>query len=119
MPLASAYLIGLQFFNLERDTIALRREVWAVLGPRIDEFVERYWTDCVAKFTPFYVTQLQRRREEWRRHVVHHMRCLFEKPFDDDWVTRSKERVAAPMSVLYASPWPTCGQILMSAADNA
>ncbi len=98
MPLASAYLIGLQFFNLERDTTALRREAWAILGPRLNDFVERYWTECVGKFSPFYAAQLERRREDWRRHIVHHMRCLFEKPFDEDWIARGKERVDLEIS---------------------
>jgi hypothetical protein len=99
MPLSSAYRMGLQFFNLERDTTALRQEVWAVLGPRLGEFIERYWNECVINFAPFYVEQLKRRREEWRLHLIHQVRRLFEQPFDDDWVARCKERVDYEISV--------------------
>ena len=99
MPLPSAYQIGLQFFNLDRDTTALRQEVWAILRPRLDELIERYWNECVINYAPFYIERLERRREEWRLHLVHQVRCLFEKPFDEDWIARCKERVDYEISV--------------------
>jgi hypothetical protein len=99
MPLSSAYRMGLQFFNLERDTTALRQEVWAILGSRLSEFIERYWNECVINFAPFYVEQLKRRREEWQLHLIHQVRRLFQQPFDDDWIARCKERVDYEISV--------------------
>ncbi len=94
MPLPFAFQAGLDSYEIDAKTLALRGEVWQVLGPALDQIVDRH-IDVAVRVFPRYREQLTRDRGRYRALVVKYTERLFVRPLDENWVEDTKERVAA------------------------
>lgn len=92
MVLSSAYQIALTMYDLDRDTDASRREVWAFLEPRMGAIADAY-VERVRRHIPYYRDILGTRGKEYSHLIATHTRHLFTEPFDDAWASRNRERV--------------------------
>ena len=68
MTIPAAYQVGLGLYGIDAETLALRAEVWKILGPHLDAIMEKHFTG-VRTHAPFYADMLtkQRRRLQGAR----------------------------------------------------
>ena len=92
MAISSAYQLGLGMYGLDSDTSAARGEVWRLLEPQVDAFIDRY-LDNVLAFTPEYHGTIQAHGTEFRAMIRKYTERLFVRPFDEAWINDIKTRV--------------------------
>ena len=100
MSLPAAFQLALEGFDLESDTIALRREVWALLAPHTDRLFERYF-ERASRIAPAYRDMLQNNRDRNKTMIVEYTRRLFESPFDLQWTDDVRTRAAEEIALGY------------------
>jgi methyl-accepting chemotaxis protein len=98
MAVPSAYKAGLNSYEIDAETIALRRSVWRVLDPHLSGIVDRH-IDLIARSLPRYETSLRENSKPFRELVLHYTERLFLQPFDEQWIMDAKKRVQAEIEL--------------------
>ena len=92
MPVSPAFQLALEIYNLDHDPTAARREIWEILRPCMDAVANRY-IERLAVHTPFYRELATTKKETLKQQISRFTQALFAKPFDEQWVADTKERV--------------------------
>lgn len=98
MAIPPAYQVGLGLYGIDAETVALRPQVWKILGPNLDAILERHFA-IVTEHAPYYVDMLRRRGGGYKALALKYTERLFCNPFDDAWVQDCKERVEAEIEL--------------------
>jgi methyl-accepting chemotaxis protein len=64
MSLPPAYRVGLGLYEIDAETLGLRREIWEILGPELGAIVNRH-VGLVAAYTKFYADTLTADRKPY------------------------------------------------------
>jgi methyl-accepting chemotaxis protein len=94
MRLPPAYQLALDMYELASDTAAVRREIWTVLSPLMSGIINQH-RESTKLFAPFYRDLLEKKNAEIAELVSKFTERLFTRPFDEAWVTDTKERAKA------------------------
>jgi methyl-accepting chemotaxis protein len=100
MSLPPAYRVGLGLYEIDAETLGLRREIWEILGPNLVAIADRH-IGLVAAHTKFYQDALTTDPGPYRDLILEYTRRLFQAPFDDRWVQDAKDRVKAEIALGY------------------
>jgi hypothetical protein len=92
MSLPPAYRVGLGLYEIDAETLGLRREIWKILGPELGAIVNRH-VELVTAYTNFYTDALTADRKPYAGLIRKYTERLFQNPFDDQWVQDAKDRV--------------------------
>lgn len=92
MAIPPAYQVGLGLYGIDAETLALRPEVWKILGPHLDAIMEKHFA-LVTEHAPYYVDMLRRRGGGYKELSLKYTERLFCNPFDEQWVQDCKARV--------------------------
>ena len=98
MTIPAAYQVGLGLYAIDAETLALRAEVWKILGPRLDAIMETHFV-WVRTHAPFYADMLAKRGGEYKALALKYTERLFCNPYDDQWVQDCKARVKAELEL--------------------
>lgn len=98
MSIPSAYQLALEAFDLDDDTSCMRREVWEILAPRMDNAVRRYF-ERSNRIAPYYREILHKNPDRHREIIVTYTGRLFQNQFDAQWVADCKARADAEASL--------------------
>jgi methyl-accepting chemotaxis protein len=98
MAIPPAYQVGLGLYGIDAETIALRPEIWKILGPNLDAIIEKHFA-IVTEHAPYYVEMLRRRGGGYKALSLKYTERLFCHPFDDGWVQDCKDRVEAEIAL--------------------
>jgi methyl-accepting chemotaxis protein len=97
MTIPTSYQVGLGLFRIDEETLAARGEVWALLKPRISQFIDDHYKELV-EHTPFYIEMIEKRGDAYKALIIKYTERLFCNPMDENWVQdtmdRAKEEVA-------------------------
>src|SRR5262249_23026992 len=91
MSLSTAFQLSLDIFNLTQNSISDRRKIWKLLKPRMDAIASNY-LQLLSTHTPYYRELATTKNAEVKRHIFKFTEALFTRPFDEQWVSDSKER---------------------------
>ena len=95
MPVPPVYQVGLSLYQIDAETLALRREAWEILGPELDAIIERHY-ELVRRGAPYLAEKLLNRGDSpYKQVILKYTERLFCNPFDEQWVQDSKDHVAA------------------------
>ncbi len=94
----SAYQVGLGLYGIDAETLALRAEVWNILGPHLDAIMDKHFAG-VSEHAPFYADMLRKQGREYKALTLKHTERLFCKPFDEAWVQACKDIVKAEIEL--------------------
>jgi methyl-accepting chemotaxis protein len=92
MSLPPAYRVGLGLYEIDAETLGLRREIWKILGPELGAIVNRH-VELVTAYTNFYTDALTADRKPYAGLIRKYTERLFQNPLDDQWVQDAKDRV--------------------------
>jgi methyl-accepting chemotaxis protein len=92
MSLPPAYRVGLGLYEIDAETLGLRREIWEILRPELAAIVDRH-VGLVTNYTKFYADALTADRRPYADLIRKYTERLFQNPFDEQWVQDSKDRV--------------------------
>ncbi len=98
MTIPAAYQVGLGLYAIDAETLALRAEVWKILGPHLDAIMETHFAG-VRTHAPFYADMLKTRGGEYKVLALKYTERLFCNPYDDQWVQDCKARVKAELEL--------------------
>jgi methyl-accepting chemotaxis protein len=98
MSIPPAYQVGLGLYGIDDATLALRGDVWKILGPSLDAIMETHFA-LVETHAPFYVDMLRKRGGGYKALALKYTERLFCDPFDDQWVQDCKDRVDAEIEL--------------------
>lgn len=98
MSIPSAYQVGLGLYAIDAETLAMRGEVWKILGPQLDAIMDTHFA-LVEKHAPFYVDMLRKRGGGYKALALKYTERMFCRPFDEQWVQDCKERVEAEIKL--------------------
>ena len=95
MPIPPVYQVGLALYQIDAETLALRREAWEILAPELDAIVERHY-ELVRKGAPFLAQKLFDRGDSpFKQVILKYAERIFCNPFDERWVQDCKDHVEA------------------------
>lgn len=100
MSLPPAYRVGLGLYEIDPETLGLRRQIWEILEPHLAAIVDRH-IGLVTTHTKFYADALTADRMPYRNLILEYTGRLFQNPFDDQWVQDAKDRVKAEIALGY------------------
>jgi methyl-accepting chemotaxis protein len=100
MSLPPAYRVGLGLYEIDPETLGLRRQIWEILGPHLAAITDRH-IGVVASHTKLYAGARNADRAPYRNLVLEYTARLFQNPFDDQWVQDAKDRVKAEIALGY------------------
>ncbi len=100
MSLPPAYRVGLGLYEIDPETLGLRRQIWEILEPHLAAIADRH-IGLVATHTKFYADALTADRGPYRNLILEYTGRLFQNPFDDQWVQDAKDRVKAEIALGY------------------
>jgi methyl-accepting chemotaxis protein len=98
MTIPSAYQVGLGLYSIDAETLALRAEVWEILGPHLDAIMETHFTG-VRTHAPFYSDMLTKQGGAYKGLALKYTERLFCNPYDEQWVEDCKARVKAELKL--------------------
>jgi methyl-accepting chemotaxis protein len=99
MPVPPVYQVGLTLYQIDAETLALRREAWEILGPRLDAIIERHY-EVVRRGAPFLADKiLSRGNSPYKHLILKYTERLFCNPFDEEWVQDCKDHVEAEVKL--------------------
>jgi methyl-accepting chemotaxis protein len=103
MPIPPAYQVGLTLYQIDAETLALRREVWDILGPHLDAIIERHYA-LVLRGAPFLADKIRNRSgspddSPYKQLILKYTERLFCDPFDENWVQDCKDHVEAEIKL--------------------
>jgi methyl-accepting chemotaxis protein len=98
MTIPSAYQVGLGLYGIDAETLALRAEVWKILGPQLDAIMERHFSG-VRIHAPFYSDMLTKQGGAYKALALKYTERLFCNPYDEQWVEDCKTRVKAELAL--------------------
>jgi methyl-accepting chemotaxis protein len=94
MPVHPAYQVGLTLYQIDAETLALRREAWEILGPHLDAIIERHY-ELVRRGAPYLADKILNRGDSpYKQLILKYTERLFCNPFDEQWVQDCKDHVA-------------------------
>jgi methyl-accepting chemotaxis protein len=91
MSIPAAYQVGLGLFQIDEQTLATRRDVWAVLGPELSNIVDRHFV-LLFKYAPFYIEMVRKSGDAYKTLTTKYTERLFCHPLDENWVKDTQER---------------------------
>jgi len=95
MPVHPAYQVGLTLYQIDAETLALRREAWEILGPELDAIIERHY-ELVRHGAPYLADKILNRGDSpYKQLILKYTERLFCNPFDEQWVEDCKDHVEA------------------------
>jgi methyl-accepting chemotaxis protein len=100
MSLPPAYRVGLGLYEIDAETLGLRREIWEILGPHLAAIIDRH-IGVVASHTKLYAGARSADRVPYRALIFKYTERLFQNPFDDQWVQDTRDRVKAEIALGY------------------
>ena len=92
MALPPSYQLALDMFGLGPESDSLRSEIWDLLEPHVGATIDQHIADA-NRFAPLYRKVMEKYGKVLRQHDIEYTRRLFKNPFDEQWVTDTKERV--------------------------
>ncbi len=94
MPIPPVYQVGLTLYQIDAETLALRPEIWEILGPPIDAIMERHY-ELVIRGAPFLADRVRNRDNgsPYKDLTLKYYQRLFQNPFDEQWVQDCKDHV--------------------------
>ena len=99
MPIHPAYQVGLTLYQIDAETLALRREAWGILGPELDAIIERHY-ELVRRGAPYLADKILNRGERpYKQLILKYTERLFCNPFDEQWVQDCKDHVEAEVKI--------------------
>jgi methyl-accepting chemotaxis protein len=98
MAIPPAYQVGLGLYGIDAEILALRPEVWRILGPNLDAIMDRHFA-VVTEHAPYYVEMLRKRGGGYKALALKYTERLFCRPFDEAWVQDCKDRVEAEIEL--------------------
>ena len=99
MPVHPAYQVGLTLYQIDAETLALRREAWDILGPELDAIIERHY-ELVRRGAPYLADKILNRGERpYKQLILKYTERLFCNPFDEQWVQDCKDHVEAEVKL--------------------
>lgn len=98
MTIPAAYQVGLGLYGIDAETLALRSEVWKVLGPHLVAIMDKHYAGVI-EHAPFYAEMLRKHGDEYKALTRKHTERLFCEPFDDQWVQDCKDIVKAEIAL--------------------
>ena len=98
MTIPSAYQVGLGLYAIDAQTLALRAEVWKILGPHLDAIMEKHFTS-VRTHAPFYSDMLTKQGGAYKGLALKYTERLFCNPYDEQWVEDCKVRMKAEIEL--------------------
>jgi methyl-accepting chemotaxis protein len=98
MSLPSAYQAALESFDLDQDTLAIRREIWLLLAPRIDNAIDRF-IERSEKAAPNFRETIRQNVGQLRELIRIYTGKLFQNEFNAEWVADTKEQANAEVSL--------------------
>lgn len=93
MTVPTAFQIGLRLFQIDDETVANRRAVWDILGPRLPSIIDRHFA-LLLTHAPFFTDLVKSRGEAYKASTIRYTERLFCAPLDGDWVRSTQERAA-------------------------
>ncbi|HLL28332.1 MAG TPA: methyl-accepting chemotaxis protein [Xanthobacteraceae bacterium] len=99
MPVHPAYQVGLTLYQIDAETLALRRDVWEILAPHLDAIIERHYA-LVLRGAPYLADKIRGRSQDptdspYKQVILKYTERLFCNPFDEAWVQDCKDHVEA------------------------
>jgi methyl-accepting chemotaxis protein len=95
MPVPPAYQVGLTLYQIDAETLALRREAWEILGPHLDAIIECHY-ELVRRGAPYLADKILNRGDSpYKKLILKYTERLFCNPFDEQWVQDCRDRVEA------------------------
>lgn len=91
MTIPASYQVGLGLFQIDKETLAARREVWALMGPKIGAFIDDHYKE-LAQHTPFYIEMIEKRGAAYKALIIKYTERLFCNPLDEGWVKDTQDR---------------------------
>src|SRR5688572_33511682 len=91
MTIPTAYRIGFNLFQIDEETLAARSDVWAILGPAMNEIIDRHF-ELLFKHAPFFIALIKKNGPTYKERTVRHTKRLFCGPLNEEWVADTQER---------------------------
>ena len=99
MPVPPVYQVGLTLYQIDAETLALRREAWDILGPELDAIIERHY-ELVRRGAPFLADKILNRGDSpYKQLILKYTERLFCNPLDEQWVQDSKDHAEAEIKL--------------------
>jgi methyl-accepting chemotaxis protein len=99
MPVPPVYQVGLTLYQIDAETLALRREAWEILGPQLDAIIERHY-ELVRRGAPYLADKILNRGDSpYKQLILKYTERLFCNPFDEQWVKDCKDHVEAEVKL--------------------
>ena len=92
MAIPAAYQVGLGLYRIDDEVLALKREVWDILGPHLDAIIDRHFAGVIAH-APYYAEMLTKQGGEYKKQTCKYTERLFCNTYDEPWVQDTKDRV--------------------------
>ncbi len=96
MSIPSAYKVGIGLFRIDDETLAARREIWALMSPHISRWIDEHYTE-LEQHSPFYIEMIRRHGDAYKELIIKYTERMFCNPLDENWVrdtqSRAKEEV--------------------------
>jgi methyl-accepting chemotaxis protein len=94
MPVPSAYQVGLDLYQIDEQTLVARQDVWRLLGMHMPAIVDRHFK-LILRYAPFFTEMANRHGDRYRQNILEYTERMFLRPFDEEWVKDTVERVKA------------------------
>jgi methyl-accepting chemotaxis protein len=91
MPIPPAFEVRLAAYDITPDVVAVRGEVWAIVGPSFPALV-RDFLELSHITAPAVAEQMRRNREAFFEIITTYTARLFLNPFDEQWVADAEAR---------------------------
>jgi len=91
MSIPPAFQVGLGLFRIDDETLAARREVWALMSPHIDQFLDDHYKE-LEQHSPFYIEMIRKRGDAYKNLIKKYTERMFCNPLDENWVRDTQDR---------------------------